>query len=263
MLSARFSGMPLAMRWRGSQFHTPTSQTDVEEEKETDHEQQRAAKDGGDPGENKARSAGWRRHMRKTLHGQRGNSERGNRVAKAAPVALEEIGGNKWRGKAAEAEKEIHEVQCCGSMRLTHAAHQCVGSSDDDAAADAEEEKQNHNPAEPLRTRQQEERKRDARQAEDEAYLVTFAIEQRAYRKRGDHQPQSLCEGDGAVLRWRQAEAIRQLRKDCAQHRGDHSVDKDGQDGAENQHRSQSFQGTRSKLQQRGRLRQGKARRVR
>ena len=77
---------------------------------------------------------------------------------------------------------------------------------------------------------------RNAGQAEDEADLVAFAIEQRTHAKRCDHQSQSLCEGDGAVLRWGQVEAVRQVGKDRAQHRGDHSVDKNGEDRAEDKH---------------------------
>ena len=50
MLRARDSGMPWAMRWRGSQFQTPHFAGDVEEKEESEQEKQRAAKDGTDLG---------------------------------------------------------------------------------------------------------------------------------------------------------------------------------------------------------------------
>ena len=55
--------------------------------------------------------------------------------------------------------------------------------------------------------------------------------------ERRDHQAQRLREGDGAVLRGREMKAVREVGQDGAQHGGNHSVDEDGEDGGEDQHR--------------------------
>ena len=89
----------------------------------------------------------------------------------------------------------------------------------------------------PRRARQHIERNGDERQAEDEADLVAFVIEQRPHADRGDHQPQRLHEGDGSVLRRGQMKPVGEVGQDGAQHGGDHSVDEDGEDGGEDQHR--------------------------
>ena len=54
-------------------------------------------------------------------------------------------------------------------------------------------------------------------------------------------RPRACDEGDGAVLRRGEVESLRKLGQDGAQHGGDHSVDKDGEDGGEDQHGARSF----------------------
>ena len=167
---------------------------------------------------------------------QRGNGEHGDRVTEAVPFALKEIGRDKRREEAAETKEEVHQVECRGTMGLAHAAHQRVGSGDNNAASYAKKEEQGHDAAKAAGAWQQKESECDAGQAENEADLVAFAIEQRTDGEGCDHQAQSLRESDGAVLRRSQVETVRQVGEDRAQHCGDHSVDKNGEDGAENEH---------------------------
>ena len=72
--------------------------------------------------------------------------------------------------------------------------------------------------------------------AEDEPDLVALRIEQRADTERGDDESERLHKGDGAVLRGSEMEALRELGQNGAQHRGDHSIDKDGQNCGEDKH---------------------------
>ena len=93
--------------------------------------------------------------------------------------------------------------------------------------------------AEARRAGQQEERDGDEGEAEHEADLVAFGIEQRADAERGDHEAERLRKGDGAVLRGREMKALREIGQDGAEHGGDHSVDKDGEDGGKDEHVTQ------------------------
>ena len=63
-----------------------------------------------------------------------------------------------------------------------------------------------------------------------------MGVEQRTHSERGDHQSECLRKCDGAVLGWGQAEAIGEIGQDGAEHGGNHSVDKDGEDGCKDQH---------------------------
>ncbi len=89
------------------------------------------------------------------------------------------------------------------------------------------------------RAGQKEERNRDGGQAEDEADLVALRIEQRTDAERGDDETERLHEGDGAVLRGGEMEALRKLRQNGAEHCGDHSIDKDGQNCGKDKHVTQ------------------------
>jgi hypothetical protein len=76
------------------------------------------------------------------------DGERGDGVAEADPVPLEEIRGDEGGGEAAESEEEIHEVQRDGAMRLCYSADKCIGAGDYDAAADPEQEEKDDDAAE-------------------------------------------------------------------------------------------------------------------
>ena len=115
-------------------------------------------------------------------------------------------------------------------------ADQRVGAGDDNAAADAEQEQQKDDAAEAFGTRQGEEGDDDKGQTENEADLVAFRIEQWADADGGDDEAERLGEGDGAVLGGGEAETVRQVGEDGAQHGGDHSVYEDGEDGGKDQH---------------------------
>jgi hypothetical protein len=88
----------------------------------------------------------------------------------------------------------------------------------------------------PFERGQREERDSDEGQAEYEADFVSFGVEQRPDGERGDHQAERLSECDGPVLGWSEAEAIGEIGQDGAEHGGNHSVDKDGENGSKNQH---------------------------
>ena len=209
---------------------------DVEEEKESKQKQQRPAKDRSRVGKDKARCARGRGHAGDGLNGQRDDGERGDGIAEADPVLFEEIGGDEGRGESAQAKEEVDEVQRGGAMRLAYATGQRIGASHHDAAADSEQKHENQNSAETLRARQDVERDGDEDQAEKQANLVAFAIQQRTHADRGNDQPQRLHKGDGSVLRGSEVKAIRQVGQDGAQHGANHSVDEDGDDGGEDQH---------------------------
>ncbi len=87
----------------------------------------------------------------------------------------------------------------------------------------------------------QEQRNGDARETEDEPDFVALGIEQRPNAERGDDEAKRLHEGDGAILRGREVEALRKLGQNGAQHGGDHSVDKDGQNCGKDQHGTGPF----------------------
>ena len=89
---------------------------DVEEEEEAEHEEQRAAEDGACVGEEELGVAAGGRHFRDGLNDERDHGERGDGVAKADPVLLEEIGGDEGGGESAEAEEEVDEVQRGGAV---------------------------------------------------------------------------------------------------------------------------------------------------
>ena len=52
---------------------------------------------------------------------------------------------------------------------------------------------------------------------------------------------QHLQESYRSILRWCKFEPVRQIRQDSAQHGGDHSVDKDGEDSGKDQHAADSL----------------------
>ena len=170
------------------------------------------------------------------LDGERDDGERGDRVAEAKPVSLEQIGGDKGRGQSAEAEEEIDQVERGGAMVRADGADQRIGAGDHDAPAHAEQKQQKDDAAESLGAGQREERDDDERQAQNEPNLVALRVEQWAHADRGDDETESLGEGDGAVLRRGETEAVGQVGQDGAEHGGNHSVDEDGEDGGKNQH---------------------------
>ena len=91
---------------------------DVEKEEEPEQKEQRPAEDGAGIGEDEARGCRWARACVVTAWiDERDDGERGDGVAEADPVALEEIGGDEGRGQPAEAEEEIDQVERGGAMR--------------------------------------------------------------------------------------------------------------------------------------------------
>ncbi len=115
---------------------------DVEEEEEAQHEEQRAAEDGSDVGKKELRIAAGGGHFRDGLNDKRGHGERGDGVAEAHPVLLEDVGGDEWRGEAAESEEEVDEVEGDGAVRSADAVGERIGTGDHDASAHAEQKKQ-------------------------------------------------------------------------------------------------------------------------
>ena len=174
--------------------------------------------------------------LREHLDYQRDHSERCDGVAEADPVPSEKIGGDERRGESAEAEEEVDQVQRDATMGFAHIADQSIRRGHEDAAAHAEQEHQEQNCAEARRARQGKECDRDEGEAEDEAKLLAFVIDQRAGGERSEDQSERLRRSDGAVLAGREMEAIRQFGQDGAQHRGNHPVDEDGDNGGEHQH---------------------------
>ena len=81
--------MPWAMRWRGSQFQTPTSQDHVEEEEGSEQEEEWTAKDWASVGEDKARGCRGCGHLRSRMNNQCDDGEGRDGVAEAGPVPLE------------------------------------------------------------------------------------------------------------------------------------------------------------------------------
>ena len=140
------------------------------------------------------------------------------------------------RRQSAEPEEQVHEIQHGGAVRSAHAVGQRIGPGDHDAPADPQQKHEQHDAAVASGAGQREQRNRDEHQPQDEADFVAFGVEQRPDGQRGDHQSQRLRGGDGAVLRGRQVEPVRQVGQDGAQHGGDHPVDEDGENGGEDEH---------------------------
>ena len=90
------------------------------------------------------------------------------------------IGGDERCGETAESEEEVDQVQRGRAMGLAYIADQSIGAGHHDAAADSEQEQQKQDAAEARRARQGEERDGDEGEAEDEAQLLAFVVEQRA-----------------------------------------------------------------------------------
>ena len=177
--------------------------------------------------------------VRDGLHDQRGHGERGDGVAEADPVALEEIGGDEGRGQAAQAEEEIDEVERGGAMRLADAADQRVGAGDHDAAADAEQEEQKHDAAVAARRGAAETaRWRCNTRPRMRPTLSPWVSSSGPTPSEAIIRPSAWAKAMVAILRGREVEALREVGQDGAEHGGDHSVDEDGEDGGEDQHRA-------------------------
>ena len=116
------------------------------------------------------------------------------------------------------------------------AAHQRISAGHHDSAAYAEQKEQGDDGAKAARAGQQQERDGDEGQPEHQADLVAFGIEQRAHAHRRDHKADGLRESDGAVLRRREMKAVRQIGQNGAEHGGNHSVDKNGENGGKDEH---------------------------
>ena len=121
-------------------------------------------------------------------------------------------------------------------MRFADVADEGIGSGDDDAAADSEHKKKHDDGAITGRAWQSIERDGDERESEDESGFFAFVVEQRSDGEGGENESKGLGEGDGAVLAGREMEALGQFGQDGAQHGSDHAVDKDGDNGGEDQH---------------------------
>src|SRR5579863_1494548 len=121
-------------------------------------------------------------------------------------------------------------------MVARYKADQGICAGNNDATADTEQKHEDDDATEARRARQKKERDGDEDEAENEADLVALRVEQGADTDGCDGEANGLREGDGAVLRGREAKAVRELRQDGAEHGGSHAIDEDGQNRGEDEH---------------------------
>lgn len=210
---------------------------DVKEEQKRRKQQARVGEQCGGVRDLELHDSAGLGHFGHAMEGEGNDSEGGGEVAEFEGVTTQEVGGDKGRRDAAEAEEGVEAVEKGLGVVGFNVVDEGVSAGDDDAATDAEDKHGDLNVGEVLGARQGEERQSDEAEAEQEADLFALEVDERALEQGADDEADGLCGGNAAVLPGAEAEALGQIRENTAKHGGDHAVNKDGQYGGHNQHR--------------------------